>query len=142
MITPKEGSFRELTGDYESVISSITCNENKYHKEEYANSTTHQLDIDFILEDPQGGQNIPYTEKFVAPLLGAPYLFQQLLNAAGIASEEGVPVDEQQLVGAKMVVTFGKRKDKNGKEWSTIKAAKASGSTRPTTSVEQGVFVS
>lgn len=131
MITPKTGSFRELSGEYEAVISSILCENNPWYKEEYENSTKEQLTIDFILEDPETAQNIEYTQKFIAPLLGGTFLFQQLLDAAGLASEEGTPIDEQQLVGAKMVVTFGKRKDKNGKEWDTIREARASGSTAP-----------
>lgn len=126
MVTAKKGKFRELTGDFAATVSDVLVEENQWYNEEFANSCTHNLSIAFVLEDPDTGADIEFTQKFVSPLLGGKYLFQQLLDAAGIdtSGDDEEEVDEQSLVGKRMIVTFGKRKAKDGREFDTIVGAR------------------
>jgi len=121
MIPYKPTSYRELSGDFEAVISSITSEKNQWYKPEFGNSCENVLTIDFVFTDPEGGDDIEFSQRFVNPLTGGNGLFQQLLDALEfIPDQEGGEFDEQDFVGLKLTVTMGKRKGKNDKEYDTV----------------------
>ncbi len=121
MVNYKKTTYKQLSGEYPGTLVDIIAEENKYFKASEDNSTEEVLTIKFELEDPTTMEMIEYTEKFVKPLTGGKGLFQKLLDLREfLPDEDGGQFDEQDLVGLKLYVTLGERKDKNGNVWPII----------------------
>ncbi|MEK7524001.1 MAG: hypothetical protein AAB588_03130 [Patescibacteria group bacterium] len=128
MINYKPRKFKKFSGDYRATITGITVEPNQYFKEDEDNSTENVLSIVFDLEDPETLEVIPFTQKFVAPLTGGNDLFSQLLDINGLMPDlEGGSLDEQELVGMKLIVTMGKNK----KGYGTVEDVKARSIKKP-----------
>lgn len=111
MISYKQAKFKSLEGEYKGVIVDAETERNNYYDPSKENSTDYVLNLTLSLEDPEGGDSIPFTQKYIAPLVGGKSLFQQLLDLKDVITDlEGGTYNEQDLVGSRVVVTFGKNK--------------------------------
>lgn len=121
MIKTQKYERRKFLGEYRAQINDISVSDNQYYDPEKDNSSECVLDIEFILTDPESLEEIPFTQRFVSPLTHGKGLFQDILDVAGIQpDEEGMELDEQQLVGLKMIVNIVE--NKNG--YSKVDSAK------------------
>lgn len=112
MIAIKPVKFKTLDGSYQGEVIAVTSEENSYYDPKNENSTSEVLEISFQLEDPETGDAIMHSQKFVSPLFGGNGLFQQLLDVSGyLPDQEGEPdFDEQSFVGLKVIATMGPNK--------------------------------
>lgn len=122
MVHYKQTKWRERSGDYNGSVKGIEAVENKFYKPEEENSTEETLNVTFEVIEPDTMEVTEFTQKFVNPLTGGTGLFQQLLDAKGILPElEEGDIDVQDLIGMKLIITFGKRENKStGKSYDTV----------------------
>jgi hypothetical protein len=122
MITYKPRKWKELMGTLKAKIVDVEVEKNNFFDPDKENSTENILNIYFEFEDPETLEPIPFTQKYIAPLIGGSGLFQQLLDVANILPNvDGGSLDEQSLVGLTLMVTL----EKNKKGYSFIKDAQS-----------------
>jgi len=122
MINYKKTHYKELSGNYQAMITGVEVTSNQFFDPERDNSTENVLDITFDVTDPETWEISKYTQRFVAPLTFGNGLFQQLLDVYGFKpEEEGGEFDEQSLVGLHVVISI----TKNKKGYATIESVKA-----------------
>ena len=113
MIDWKKHEEQDLTGKYSGEIVEVQAEPNVYYDPKRANSSEETLTITWQLEDPDSGDAIMHTQRFVSPIVSSSGkgLFTQLFNivmdAPGADSGE---FDEHSLIGLKMLVNIGKNK--------------------------------
>lgn len=121
MIKYQPAKYKKIIGDYRAEIVDVRIEPNKFYKPEEDNSTENILDIDFVLDDPVTLEKIPFTERFVSPLVGGRGLFQQLMDIKEFLPEtDGGEFDERNLIGLKMTLTIVE----NNKGYSKVSSAK------------------
>ncbi len=129
MVQYQKTKFKEWKGDVKATISNVETEENTFFKADDENSTKSVLNITFDCVDQNSLETIQFVQKFVKPLTGGNGLFQQLLDAVGFVPDlDDGDFDEQDLVGLKLILTFGK--NKNG--YQIVKTAVAAPKTAGT----------
>lgn len=132
MITYKKAQFKKLLGTYEGTVRVVEVVPNNFYKEEYQNSTPKNLEITFELQDEVAGGPVMHTERFVSPLTGGKFLYQQLLDAIGeIPDLETGDFDEQRFVGLDVVVQIGENKKGYSVIESLVKTSKKAAPAKP-----------
>lgn len=131
MFKYQRGQYRNLVGIHDARISGIQVEPNKFYDPTKENSTEENLSITFILTDKETLEDFTFTQKFVSPLTGGNYLFQQLLDACGVMedAEEGV-FDEDKFNGRMVQIVIEKDK-KNYDRVKTISALPEEKSKNP-----------
>lgn len=122
MINYKPVKFKELNGPYKATVTNACLEKNNFFDPKNENSTEENLTLEFQLDDPETGEVLEYTQKFISPLTGGRMLFQQLMDIQGVIPDmDGGQYDERTLIGLNLTVVMGKNK----KGYNTIESVMA-----------------
>lgn len=115
MIDYKYYKARDLSGEHKAKIKEVTAVENQYFDAERENSTTHQLEILFAIEDPNSSVAIEHLQKFISPVAGINGVYNQLLDILGEMPDlDGGQFDEQKFVGMEVIIGIENKPSKDG----------------------------